>query len=904
MKTPFPRSTHLIATLLTLVLLAGIFSPPQAEGRNKIRQAFFNRYPSAVGTPLDVIDGSSHCLVCHYKAGGSGPKNPYGEGVASLLGLGEDAAIEGMENQDPEGDLFTTYLEIYAVGYSNTPTFPGLNATNVNNIEGMSPALVAPYVTPTTDVDNTPPEVTLTSPNGGETLTANEATTVTWTATDDNEVALIKLYESTDGGTTFKPLNLSLTNTGSYTWFPANRPTEFAVLKIIAVDSATNTNEDESDAVFTIISPPGGLVPTTLRDFDMPGTQPFEGGSEAESPENCAVCHGGYDDAVEPYRNWQGSMMALASLDPLFEANMAIANQDAPDSGDLCLRCHISNGWMQGRSVPTDGSAMLAHDKIGVSCDFCHRMVDPDYNVAFSPERDAQVLGDLSFPFPGGEAEYGNGMWVVDYGAIQRGPFSDVDAAHPTITSSFHQTSAFCGTCHDVSNPAFYKDEAGVYQPNSFDAANNDFSPNSMAPVERTYSEWKHSEYNSYDGVVAPEFAGNLWPPVVRSCQDCHMRDASGYGANPATNPTVPLRPDIPVHDMTGGSTWLPPLIAEMYASTYSFVNAEAIAAGVERATYMLENAAELSLEQSIGNLVVRVTNNTGHKLPTGYPEGRRVWLNVKFYDSGDNLVGESGAYDPDTGILTHDDEAKIYEVHPGIDSNIANPAAGLPEGPSLHFVLNNKIFEDNRIPPRGFTNAEFAEFGGAPIGHHYDDYQYWDDTPYVVPAGAVRAVVNLYYQSTSKEFIEFLRDENTTNDKGQIMYDLWNDNGKCPPTLMETAEYAVLEAAGDADEDGLSNIEEDAFGSDPHSAASAHRPVGHTAGGHTALTYTRSTSSQAQVIVEVSTDLSEWHDAAMGTEVIEHSVVENGNGTQTVEIRMGAALGPGEKQFIRLRVE
>ncbi len=49
---------------------------------------------------------------------------------------------------------------------------------------------------------------------------------------------------------------------------------------------------------------------------------------------------------------------------------------------------------------------------------------------------------------------------------------------------------------------------------------------------------------------------------------------------------------------------------------------------------------------------------------------------------------------------------------------------------------------------------------------------------------------MRLYYQSTSKEFVEFLRDENTTNTKGQELYDLWNNNGKCPPTLMAQATW------------------------------------------------------------------------------------------------------------------
>jgi recombinational DNA repair ATPase RecF len=40
------------------------------------------------------------------------------------------------------------------------------------------------------------------------------------------------------------------------------------------------------------------------------------------------------------------------------------------------------------------------------------------------------------------------------------------------------------------------------------------------------------------------------------------------------------------------------------------------------------------------------VTNLTGHKLISGYPEGRRMWLNMKWFDTSHNLVREDGAYD------------------------------------------------------------------------------------------------------------------------------------------------------------------------------------------------------------------------------------------------------------------
>jgi hypothetical protein len=283
-------------------------------------------------------------------------------------------------------------------------------------------------------------------------------------------------------------------------------------------------------------------------------------------------------------------------------------------------------------------------------------------------------------------------------------------------------------------------------------------------------------------------FAGAKTNGMVSTCQDCHMRDVVGYGCNTNLNAGVPYRTDVPLHDMTGGSTWLPGLLTNLYPTE---VNAAAIQAGIERATYLLQNAAMLAVGDSNGMVKVTVTNECGHKLPTGYPEGRRVWVNVKFYNDANALLGESGAYNPTNGVLTRDAQAKIYEVHPGIDTNISG-LLGLAPEPSLHFVLNNKIYEDNRIPPRGFTNATFALFGGAPVGHHYNDGQYWDDTLYTLPSGATRAEVNLYYQSTSKEFVEFLRDENRTDTNGQAIYDLWNNNGKCPPTLMAQTTWVT----------------------------------------------------------------------------------------------------------------
>lgn len=788
MKNP----TSPLRTLSAIVILGLAVAP--AFARAPIRSSFFTAYPAAVGTQLDNLPNKAgHCGVCHYDFNGGGTRNPYGlaietAGYALNQEAGRSNAIWTARTSIGDNDGFTALVEITdTVNYNNTPTFPGLSAGNTNLTSNISVALIQNFLTPSTATDSTPPTVTVTAPNGGQTLVANRFTNVTWTATDASPIASVNVFVSLDNGTTYRQVGRDVGNSGTFAWVPADRPTTQARIKVVATDSFGNSGFDVSDTAFTIISGPFTNVhgvASTLRDFDLPGTQPFEHGAELASSASCATCHGGYDAAVEPYRNWQGSMMANASRDLLFQANMAIANQDAANSGDLCLRCHLPRGWLGGRSVPTDGSRMQAADGDGVSCALCHSMVNPVYTAGTSPTNDLTVLAGLSFP----GTEYGNGMFVVDPSGLRRGPYSDATMGHNSLGSPFHRSAAFCGTCHDVSNPAFQNDGTGNYVANAFDATATNFSPHFIAPVERTYSEWLHSEYAQPAGVYAPQFAGNRPDGRVSTCQHCHMRSTSGYAADPVGNPGIAPRPDLGQHDLTGGSIWMSSMLTNLFPTE---VNQAAIQAGIARSVQLLTNAATLACADAGNQLKVTVTNECGHKLPTGYPEGRRAWLNVKFYDEAANLLGESGAYDVVTGELTRDAAAKIYEVHPGMETNLADFLT-LPPGPSLHFVLNNRIYEDNRIPPRGFTNAAYAAFGGAPVGHHYDDGQYWDDTLYALPAGATRAEVRLYYQSTSKEFVEFLRDENRTNTKGQELYNLWATNGMCPPTLVVQSTWVT----------------------------------------------------------------------------------------------------------------
>ena len=154
-----------------------------------------------------------------------------------------------------------------------------------------------------------------------------------------------------------------------------------------------------------------------------------------------------------------------------------------------------------------------------------------------------------------------------------------------------------------------------------------------------------------------------------------------------------------------GGNTFIPDVLPLMYPGE---VNVTELQAAKARAITMLQLAATLQVTPQSYGVRVRVTNETGHKLPSGYPEGRRIWLSVTAKDPSGTVVFQSGVYNASTGELFHDEQLKVYEIHAGLSPALAG-ALGLPAGPSFHFVLNDSVYMDNRIPPRGFLNAAFA---------------------------------------------------------------------------------------------------------------------------------------------------------------------------------------------------
>jgi hypothetical protein len=636
---------------------------------------------------------------------------------------------------------------------------------------------------------------------------------------------------------------------------------------------------------------------TVPTDIQLPGTQPGE--ATIESVSKCDNCHADYAPDVEPWFTWAGSMMAQASRDPIFWATMAIGEQDFDGSGDLCLRCHLPKGWLAGRSTPTDGSGMAEGDANGVQCDLCHQMVNPDTSEHPGIQNSPFLAHDGGGP---PEGFYGSGMSVLLDGNYKLGPYSDADATHQFQQSEFHRSVDFCGTCHDVSNSAVgdlaHNHGAQVPLPSgSFSgvpgapveekAAFKNF-PYQYGVVERTFSEYKAgllsqtlvSDYPSLPsdlkgGAIQRAYLAAALPAPLTgydyedgalryfSCQTCHMRATSGQGCN--KNP--PTRHDLPHHDMTGGNYWMPDAIRYLddldqlrIGGGLSTGEIAALTAGRLRALENLTDAASVSVA---GN-AVKVVNLTGHKLITGYPEGRRMWLNVKWYDAADALVAEDGAYGEitvdiegtptqvETLLLLNEPFGKVYEAHPAMTQEWANQllALGKPAGTPLgfdrvtggvaltlgqlgaqapgtyaetfHFVLNNKMAKDNRIPPFGMSYDEALSRSALPVpAEQYGNpgpggtYDYWDEVILNPPPGADHAAISLLYQPTSWEYIQFLDLANTGEiaflaDEGAQLLDAWLNTGMAAPYAMATTSWSNVSPACsdglDNDGDGLTD--------------------------------------------------------------------------------------------------
>ncbi|MFZ6048590.1 multiheme c-type cytochrome [Pseudomonas sp. CR3202] len=344
------------------------------------------------------------------------------------------------------------------------------------------------------------------------------------------------------------------------------------------------------------------------------------------------------------------------------------------DNAEVCGACHteiyrqwrtsmMAHSWeepiyralLRHASEATGGTVdnfcTGCHTPIGLTTGQINSQVNRA-SVAFTAEHN---------PMPGVDCEtchninartgLDNGAYVLTPKANGRptkfGPRSDaVSPYHDTVYSSLHTRSDFCATCHNVTHPF------------------------SSVAVERTYDEWLESPY-SLSG---------------QTCQSCHMPGFAGKAAIMG-----PDRTDVASHWFSGANAAVLDYLGQAEAA--------------QRARESLQRAAQITfqtLPQSVApgqrvSVQVKVANvGAGHKLPTGFPEGREVWIDFRAVDAtGRELYRlgtiKDGGTEPGT---------RNFKVH-----------LGDKDGKELDIEVWNatQVLSDNRILPMGYDVEEFS---------------------------------------------------------------------------------------------------------------------------------------------------------------------------------------------------
>src|SRR5574341_1808014 len=248
--------------------------------------------------------------------------------------------------------------------------------------------------------------------------------------------------------------------------------------------------------------------------------------------------------------------------------------------------------------------------------------------------------------------------------------------AHDTFYQVKFERAEFCASCHDVTNPMTIKNQFG-YWAGGF-------------PIERTYTEWKNSRYSDRPGNTYFD------PNYKRDCETCHMQQSYGEPGTALTLSTGNggVTPDAPVlepscdqnthnpgfsHHCVGGNGYMTRLIGsditgggtvqpypELLHTSFSSADANSryhyarydtagtVTGGTtqhERFSWdRVRNALTLSVTapasvsipatETLAALTITVKNEgSGHNFPTGFPEGRAAWVNVKAWDTRNTAV-------------------------------------------------------------------------------------------------------------------------------------------------------------------------------------------------------------------------------------------------------------------------
>ena len=510
----------------------------------------------------------------------------------------------------------------------------------------------------------------------------------------------------------------------------------------------------EGTVVSTLLPPPEGDPNFLSTHFSGSG--------------NCATCHNGLTDGagadISIETDWSTTMMGNSSRDPLWRAKVASELKRNPHLSDKindkCSRCHapMANSEAKAAGAPLEilGNGFLNpvnayHSEAmdGVSCTLCHQIAD-----------DGQ-LGTLAGSSGGYSIESidGTGQKVAygQYGDPRINPMQ-INSGYTPMLGNHTTSSELCATCHDLKTP-FVDADGNVVST----------TPETEFPEQMVFSEWEASSFGSGAGKTR--------------CQTCHMQPVQE--AVKIANRPVRLanRTGFSRHVMTGANTTMLTILADNAAELG--VKATGFDATIARTQDFLGTAARLEvlsagvvegqLEDQL-EVVLKVINESGHKLPTSYPS-RRVYIHFQVEDQNGGLVFESGRTNADGSIIGVDSDADPYTIEPHYELvtsqdqvQVYEPIMGTVEGGVTYTLLNaGQYLKDNRLTPAGFdkgaVHSDIGVFGAA---LEDPDFNLGSDTITYrvgVPkgSGSLSVTVDLRYQALALGYLQDLfqdRDE------------------------------------------------------------------------------------------------------------------------------------------------
>jgi hypothetical protein len=482
---------------------------------------------------------------------------------------------------------------------------------------------------------------------------------------------------------------------------------------------------------------------------------------------NCSFCHDALTDGVNDISivsAWSSSMMANATRDPYWQAKVASELKRTPLQdgliNDACSRCHapmahdsaIKDGEVPeifGQGFLNPANAYFDHAADGVSCTLCHQI--EDINLG-QPEGTSGGFVVAEYTDPVDRPAYGEYSYPIEW------PMQN-DVAFTPKLGTHTGTSEMCASCHDLKTPTF--DAAGEETGNYF-------------PEQMVFTEWQNGTQE-------------------QTCQDCHMPELDD--AVKISNRPVWLadRAGFSTHDMLGANTVMLEILDSNRVELG--VTAQGFDQAIMRNRAFLETAATIEiLSSGLANgeltLDLKITNLTGHKLPTAYPS-RRMFIHLVVEDDNGTVLFESGKMSVDNdgsvvGInLDEDPERMDYEPHHDVITEQSQVQSYEPimmdsDGAVTHTLLRAAGYvKDNRLLPSGFDKdnvSDDVQVAGAAMLD--DDFIGGSDvvTYRISDIGSTNLTVTaeLQYQALSYGHLQNLFEDNELEqvDRFQRMYE------------------------------------------------------------------------------------------------------------------------------------